>query len=82
MTRKRMTEEELRSRLRFLRTTVLFVAGLSGIAYETVATGTERPTLLILFAAMIGLPFALRTDEKSRPSDHGEKKDPRESQDA
>jgi hypothetical protein len=62
-----MTQDELRDRLRLARTVVLFVAGLSGIIYETVVTGTERPTLLILFAAMIGLPLALRTDEKTRP---------------
>lgn len=43
-----------------LRTAVLFAAGFAGLAYETLATGTERPTLLILFAAMMGLPLFLQ----------------------
>ena len=46
------------------RATVLFVAGLAGIAYETLAEHGERPTLLILFAAMIGLPLFLGADER------------------
>lgn len=43
-----------------LRTAVLFIGGLAGLAYETLATGTERPTLLILFGAMMGLPLFLQ----------------------
>jgi hypothetical protein len=43
-----------------LRTAVLFAAGFAGLAYETLATGTERPTLLILFGAMMGLPLFLQ----------------------
>jgi hypothetical protein len=34
-----------------------------GIAYETLRNGAERPTLLLLFAAMVGLPAFLRGDE-------------------
>jgi len=57
-----------RQRLNFptLRTAVLFVGGLAGLAYETLATGTERPTLLILFAAMMGLPLFLQGVDLSR----------------
>lgn len=51
-------------RLRVSRDTILFVVGLAGIAYETLVTGGDRPTLLVLFGAMIGLPAFLRTDEK------------------
>jgi hypothetical protein len=49
-----------------LRTTVLFVAGLAGIGYETVVQSGERPTLLILFAAMVGLPAFLSADERRK----------------
>lgn len=44
-----------------LRSAVLFVGGLAGIAYQTLATGTERPTLLILYGAMMGLPLFLQS---------------------
>lgn len=46
-----------------VRDAVLFVVGLVGIAYVTVTNGGDRPTLLVLFGAMIGLPAFLRTDE-------------------
>lgn len=49
------------------RDTVLFVAGLGGIAHETLlSNGVERPTLLFLFGAMCGLPLFLRADERTR----------------
>ncbi len=38
------------------RSTVLFVSGLLGTAHETLIAHADRPTLLILFAAMMGLP--------------------------
>jgi len=48
-----------------IRDILLFVGGLAGVFHETVlTTGTERPTLLILFAAMMGLPAFLRQDAK------------------
>lgn len=43
-----------------LRDVVLFLGGLAGVVHETVLTQAERPTLLILFAAMMGLPAFLR----------------------
>lgn len=46
------------------RDIALFVAGLAGVAHETLAAHAERPTLLLLFAAMLGLPAFLRADEK------------------
>jgi hypothetical protein len=49
-----------------LRSAALFFGGLAGIAYETLAQNGERPTLLILFAAMVGLPAFLRIDESRR----------------
>lgn len=51
-----------------LRDIMLFAGGVAGVFHETVLTGTERPTLLILFAAMMGLPAFLRQDEKSSRS--------------
>lgn len=42
------------------RDRVLFAAGLLGIAHETVGGAvTERPLLLLVFTAMVGLPAFL-----------------------
>lgn len=51
-------------RLRITRDGVLFVIGVLGIAHETLVANAERPTLLILFAGMVGLPVFLNKDEK------------------
>jgi intracellular septation protein A len=48
------------------RDALLFFGGLTGVIHETVFTSLERPALLILFAAMMGLPAFLRTDETRR----------------
>jgi hypothetical protein len=48
------------------RDVILFFGGLAGVFNETVLTHTERPTLLILFAAMMGLPAFLRTDDRNQ----------------
>lgn len=50
-----------------IRSAVLFVGGLAGAAYVTLVDQTDRPTLLILFGAMLGLPLFLRSDEKHPP---------------
>ena len=54
------------------RKDVLFVLGIAGIALEEMRTfGAPSETLILLFAAMIGLPIALRADakkEKQPPS--------------
>ena len=58
---------DLRSRsIRLSRDGILFFVGLAGIIYETLAQGGDRPTLLVLFGAMVGLPAFLRTDEKKK----------------
>ena len=49
---------------RLTRDTTLFLTGLAGIAHETTIADTERPALLILFGAMVGLPAFLRADER------------------
>lgn len=50
------------------RDMILFFAGLAGVAHETLLTSgaSERPTLLLLFGAMMGLPVVLRADERRR----------------
>ena len=52
--------EKRKWRLRLSRDIVLFTAGLLGVAHETVVYNSERPSLLILFAGMMGLPLYLR----------------------
>lgn len=49
---------------KFVRDTVLFVVGLLGVAHETLISNADRPTLLLLFAAMIGLPAFINKDSK------------------
>lgn len=46
------------------RDAVLFVVGLLGVAHETLVSHADRPTLLLLFAAMIGLPAFIGKDDK------------------
>jgi hypothetical protein len=47
-----------------VRDVTLFIAGLAGVANEALVRSVERPTLLLLFAAMMGLPAFLRSDER------------------
>jgi hypothetical protein len=47
------------------RDTVLFLTGIGLIINEAVLrSGPERPSLLILYGGMVGLPAILRVDEK------------------
>lgn len=43
---------------------VLFLAGLAGVAHQTLLSEIDRPMLLTVFAGMMGLPAFLRMDEK------------------
>lgn len=54
------------------RDVVLFVGGLLGVAHETAIADAERPTLLILFAAMMGLPAFLQKDPPAEPPAAGD----------
>jgi hypothetical protein len=63
------THRRRRRGFKFTRDGTLFLGGLGGVFYETVFTKADRPTLLILFAAMMGLPAFLRTDENRHPPD-------------
>lgn len=47
-----------------LRDIALFTVGLLGIVHETAFTQSSDPQLLVLFAAMCGLPAFLGRDEK------------------
>jgi hypothetical protein len=44
---------------------ILFFGGLAGVANEAIFQNAERPTLLLLYAAMMGLPAFLRADDKN-----------------
>ena len=45
---------------RLLRDVSLFVVGLLGVIHETYFTNFDRPGLLAVFVAMMGLPAFLR----------------------
>lgn len=47
-----------------IRDILLFFAGLAGVAHEALFTTTDRPELLILYAAMMGLPAFLNADKR------------------
>jgi hypothetical protein len=46
------------------RDIALFVAGLAGVFHETIVATEIRMELLIVFAAMLGLPAFMRIDER------------------
>lgn len=55
------TPEKLRGKVfGIVRDVVLFVLGVFGIIHETILAGEERPFLLVLFAAMVGLTGVIR----------------------
>ena len=49
----------MRPRWATLRDIALFVGGFAGVVHEVLVTSGERPSLLVLFAAMMGLPAFL-----------------------
>lgn len=50
------------------RTWILFLGGLAGVAFETIVAQIDRPTLLVVFASMMGLPLFLKRDEPPPPT--------------
>jgi len=46
-----------------IRDSFMFLGGLAGVGHETLLATAERPTLLILFAAMMGLPAFLKGEQ-------------------
>lgn len=56
----------------FIRDLLIFFGGLAGVLHEIfLAHGAERPELLILCAAMMGLPAFLPGYGGSNPKDRG-----------
>lgn len=49
---------------RITRDGLTFTIGVGGILYETIRQGAERPSLLMLFAMMVGLPAFFQADER------------------
>ena len=49
-----------------VRDMILFFGGLAGVANEALFKNAERPTLLLLYAAMMGLPAFLRADDRDK----------------
>ena len=47
-----------------VRDIALFAGGLAGVFHETVLSDAERPALLVLYAAMMGIPAFLRANGK------------------
>ena len=47
----------------FLREIVLFIGGAAGVCYETLGKANPDPSLLVVFAGMMGLPIMLHKDE-------------------
>ena len=58
-----------RWRLRLTRDGAIFVTGIVGIIHEVFFTVTDRPYLIFLFGAMIGLPAFLHIDERGKGDD-------------
>lgn len=55
------------------RGTIMFVLGATGFIHELVLGSAERPFLLTLCGALMGLPFVLAADGKMRQGkDEGE----------
>jgi hypothetical protein len=61
-----VTLQERRWLRRVTRDAVLFTIGLAGIVHETLFATVERPYLLMLFAACIGLPVFRQLDADRR----------------
>lgn len=46
-----------------LRDLVTFLLGAIGLVYEALTGGVEKPTLIIAFVGLMGLPLFIRGDE-------------------
>jgi hypothetical protein len=57
-------QEQRRRSFRISRDLVLFCVGLLIVVHETLFTEIDRPSLLIVGAALLGLPFYLRANGK------------------
>lgn len=50
--------------VKIIRDLGIFVLGAYGFVHELLRSGAERPQILIMSAAMMGLPLIIRGDEK------------------
>lgn len=60
----RRRREGLPSGFRSVRDIFTATLGTAGIVHETVFAAQERPTLLIVFAGLLGIPLVLRESDK------------------
>ena len=51
----------------------MFLLGAGGFIHELTRSGAERPFVLALCGALMGLPFVLNADSKLRSSEEEEK---------
>lgn len=58
----------------FFRDIILFFSGLGGVVHETFFQSVDRPELLVMFAAMMGLPAFLQADNRTNSRSLGRKK--------
>jgi hypothetical protein len=52
------------SGFRSIRDILTAVLGAAGIVHESLLSSQERPTLLIIYAGLLGLPLVLRESER------------------
>ena len=55
-----------------VRTIILFIGGLAGVAHQELFVARDKPTLVILYAGMMGLGKLLEKDEANKPPKAGE----------
>lgn len=61
-----------RRQLHITQTAGLYIVGLAGVIYETVAVHVDRPALLALFAGMLGLPSFIGRDRRNDGDDEND----------
>ena len=57
-----MSARDKTPKLSVARDRIIFCVGIGGIIYETVVEKVDRPQLLLLYAAMVGLPAWMKRD--------------------
>jgi len=57
-------KQRLPSGFKSLRDILMFCIGTAGIGYEAIVQSSERLNLLILYGALLGLPYIFKSDEK------------------
>lgn len=57
-----------------MRDVLTATLGASGIIHETVLAQSERPTLLIIFAGLLGLPLVFKESDKGGDNSPSEDK--------